>query len=266
MTAPEPSTMEQKPIHIRVVTPITAQDFREDGVMSAFNFPGIEISQTQIETGPGSVESEFEVALAIPGILARVAEAGRDGVDAIVIDCMADPGVRASREITSIPVLGPCQTSMHVAAMLGHRFSVLSVAERVRPMYENCAATSGLTSKFASMRSIDVPVLELEKDMAVTVARLIEQALLAVQVDHADALIFGCTGLLGCADSVRQGLLERGIDIPVIDPVPTTIAMAASIARLGLAQSPLTYGMPPVKDLVGYDALHVSKLGTAAKA
>jgi hypothetical protein len=70
-------------------------------------------------------------------------------------------------------------------------------------------------------------------------------AVKAVEQDGAEAIIFGCTGLLGCADAVRQGLLPRGIDVPVIDPIPTAVSVAAAIARVGLAPSKLTYPMPP---------------------
>ena len=246
-------------IDIRVITPLTAQGFHQGDALKALEYPGISISQSQIETGPASVESEYEVALSVPGLLAKVADAGREGVDAIVIDCMADPGLKAARELVTVPVLGPCQTSMHVAAMLGQRFSVLSVAERVRPMFENCAATSGLAGRYVSMRNIEIPVLELESHMGATNQRLIEQALLAVEVDRADVLIFGCTGLFGCADAVREGLLERGVNVPVIDPVPTTISIAASLARAGLAQSGISYPLPPVKAMVGYDQIRISR-------
>ena len=39
---------------------------------------------------------------------------------------------------------------------------------RILPMIENEAAVYGMTGKLASARSVDVPVLELEKDLAAT--------------------------------------------------------------------------------------------------
>ncbi|MCP4321048.1 MAG: hydrogenase expression protein HupH, partial [Alteromonadales bacterium] len=38
-------------------------------------------------------------------------KAERAGADAIIIDCMGDPGLNACREAVSIPVIGPCQTA-----------------------------------------------------------------------------------------------------------------------------------------------------------
>ena len=49
-------------------------------------------------------------------------------VDAAVIDCMGDPGLKGARECVSIPVVGP-EAAMHYASMLGHKFTVLIFRE-----------------------------------------------------------------------------------------------------------------------------------------
>ena len=48
-------------------------------------------------------------------------------MDAVVVNCFGDPSVRTGRELVSIPVAGPCESSMLVAASLCDRFSVISV-------------------------------------------------------------------------------------------------------------------------------------------
>ena len=247
--------MRQDTIHVRVVVPITTRGFRNPEVMKDLACPGVHVSFAQIDTGPGSIECEFESAVAAPGTVAKIIEAERDGVDAVVIDCMGDPGLRPGRETVSIPVLGPGQTGMLIAAMLGHKFSVVTVLRRLRASFENTAALAGLSTKLASVRSVDIPVLELESDLDKTKTMLVEEAVKAVEQDGAEAIIFGCTGLLGCAAAVRDGLLAQGIDVPVIDPIPNAVMVAAAMARLGLAQSKLTYPMPPAKQLVGYPAI-----------
>ena len=244
--------MRQDSVHVRVIVPITTRGFRRPEALKALESPGVIVSHTEIDTGPGSIECEFEAALAAPGTVAKIIEAEREGVDAVVIDCMGDPGLRPARETVAIPVLGPGQTGMLVAAMLGHTFSVVTVLRRLRPSFENTAALAGLSSKLASVRAVDIPVLALEADLERTQAMLVEEAVKAVERDGAEAILFGCTGLLGCAAAVREGLLARGIDVPVIDPIPNAVAIAAAMARLGLAQSKLTYPMPPAKEIVGY--------------
>ena len=247
--------MKDGVVEVRVVTPITTRGFRKPHELAALEYPGLHVSHVEIATGPASIESEFETAVSVPGTLERIIEAEREGVDAVVIDCMGDPGLRPSREVVSIPVLGPCQTAMNVAAMLGHKFSVLTVMRRLRAQFENTAAISGLAGKLASVRSVDIPVLDLEVDIERTRRILIDEAIVAIERDGAEALIFGCTGLMGSAEAIRAGLRDFGLDVPVIDPIPTAISVAAAMVRSGLSHSKLTFPAPPMKDLVGYDAL-----------
>jgi allantoin racemase len=257
--------MKQNAIQVRVISPIVTKGFRKLSDLEALEYPGVTLSHAEIAAGPGSIESEFEAAMSVPGTLTEVRKADSDGVDAVIIDCMGDPGLRPAREITDMVVIGPAQTAMHIAAMLGHKFSVITVMRRLKPSFENTAALCGLSTKLASVRSVDIPVLELEADMAETLHRLIEEGRKAVDEDGAEALIFGCTGLMGCAAGLRAGLLAKGMDVPVIDPIPTAISIAYGLVLAGLSQSKTTYPTPPEKVLIGYDALHDAMLPLAAK-
>lgn len=238
--------------HVRLITPITTPGFRTVEALAPLETPTLRLSLAQIDHGPASIECAYETAFAEPGTILKIIEAEREGVDAVVIDCMADPGLSGAREAVSIPVLGPSQTSMHLAAMLGHRFSVLTVLARLRPQFETLAAVYGLQGKLASVRAVDIPVLELEEDLAETQRQLVRVAEAAVREDGAHAIVFGCTGLLGCAEAVRSGLLARGLDVPVIDPVPATLRVAGTLVDCGLAHSKLTSPPPPDKAMTGY--------------
>ena len=118
---------------VRVVTPITTWGFRDKSEFAALERPDLTISHIEIETGPASIECEYDEALAVPGTIAKIIEAERDGCDAVVIDCMGDPGMLPGRECVSIPVIGPCEAAMHVASMLGHTFSVVTVLQAAAP-------------------------------------------------------------------------------------------------------------------------------------
>ena len=245
--------MGQSPRRIRVVVPITAAGFRDARAYSSLAGLGTEITLTQIERGPASIESEFDAALAAPGVILKVVEAEREGVDAAIIDCMDDPGLLAAREMVSIPVVGACQTTMHLASLLGHRFSVVTTMEGSVPGFENRAKLYGLSDKLASVRWVDIPVLDLSSSENRLLHDLIEQSVGAVERDGAHVVVFGCTGLLGYADAVRQGLEQRGhVGIPVIDPMPATIRFAEMLVDAGLRHSKRTYPFPPAEAAAGY--------------
>jgi len=239
---------------IRVIRPIIGLEAEAGLVeeLSPVAAPGTEISEVSVDKGPASIESSYESALAAIGVVAKIVEAEREGVDAVIANCMDDPGVEAAREMVSIPVIGPAETSMHVAAMLGHKFSVIAVLEAdERPFFDH-ATKAGVASRLASVRAINIPVLELQ-DRDRTIRALVEQSVRAVREDGAHVLIFGCTGMAGMAGDVEEGLRREGIiDVPVIDPAVLSFKMAEALAGMGLSHSKRTYPTPPKKEIVGY--------------
>lgn len=239
-------------MRIHLVTPIVTEGIRTLDDVADLNGNGLSITQSLISAGPASIECEFDEAMAVPGIVAEAIAAERSGADAVIIDCMGDPGLKAVREVVSIPVLGPSETAMHLAAMLGHRFSIVTVLDSVVPMIENLATLYGMAGKLASVRAIDIPVLELESDPARLTEELARASLAAVESDGAHAIVLGCTGFLGCAEAIGSALTARGHDLPVVDPIPATVCTAQAIVRAGLRHSKRTYAKPQPKTLKGY--------------
>ncbi|MFC3052142.1 aspartate/glutamate racemase family protein [Kordiimonas pumila] len=237
---------------IHIITPIITKGVRSLDDVAPLTGSNLEFRHSILDKGPSSIESEYDEALSVPDTIVKAIEAEQNGADAIIIDCMGDPGIKPVREVVSIPVLGPAETSMHVAAMLGQKFSVVTVLDSVVPIFRNLACLYGVSEKLASIRSINMPVLEIEKQLDKTQEMLVAASLKAVQEDGADGIILGCTGFLGCADKITAHLKSEGIDVPVIDPIPLTVMTAYALATVGLAHSKKTYTPPRKKLIVGY--------------
>ena len=244
-----PNTM----VHVRIVSPVVLGTRRDPAALRSLERPGLCVSRTKITRGPATVESELEDGLALPETVALVVEAEREGCDAVVIDCMGDPGLHASREAVSIPVIGPCEMGMHLAASLGHRFSVVTALGRGRVMFEARADRYGCASRLASVRAVEMAVMDLDLDRDQMVRALAEAAGDAVREDRADVILFGCTGMFGAAEKVRAMLLEEGLDVPVIDPVPAAVHIAAGLVSAGLSHSKTAYPPPQEKPMPGYE-------------
>jgi allantoin racemase len=204
--------------------------------------PEIQLDSVGIEHGPASIESRYDEALAGPDIIKRVIEAELDGVDAVVINCFGDPSVRTGRELVNIPVTGPCESSMLVAASLCNKFSVISIIKNIIPLVRENAEIYGMSSKLASIRVTGIPVLELHKDLDSTAQALVEEGRKAIEIDGAEVLILGCTGMTGMAERVTK---ELGVF--VVDPLPTAIKFAETLVSLRLSHSKLAYPPPPEK-------------------
>jgi len=238
---------------IQLITPIVTRGLRTLDEVEPYLREDLEIRHSLLDQGPSSIECEFDEALCLPDTIRKAIDAEQSGANAIIIDCMGDPALHACREVVSIPVLGPCQTAMNVASMLGHRFSFITVLQQLRPLIDKLVASYGLSGNYASFQAINIPVLELVHNLEKLNASLAEKALVAINEDHADYVILGCTGFLGCAAAIRASLLEAGRDVPVIDPIPLAVHMADALVKTGLSHSKLTYPQPSIKHIAGFD-------------
>jgi allantoin racemase len=230
---------------IRVVVPVCHSTFNDETLreFSQYASAGTEISVANIAEGPRSIESEYEEAMSVPGILERVQEAEREGCDAAISDCFGDPGVRPARELVDIPVIGPAEASFFLAASLGQRFSVVTVLKSVVPMIEHLVEAAGLASRLASVRTIEIPVLGLT-DLEPMKKGLYREMIAAIEEDDAHVLVLGCTGMMGVAEDLQAKLREAGLDVPVVSPTAAAVRLAETIVALGLKQSRLTYMRP----------------------
>ena len=241
-------------MHIRLISPVTVDLRSEDYLREMERRFGAALSMVSVEKGPASIESEFDRVLSGPETVrqARIAEA--EGCDAVIIDCMMDPALAACREAVSIPVLGPCETGMHISAMTGHRFSVIALLQRQDFIYRMLADQYGLAGRLASVRGIGIPLLELDRDANHLRHCMIEAAKKAAIVDGADTLLLGCTALENGARILTDALADEGVDVVVIEALPPTIGLAATLIRSGLAHGKGAFPMPPAKATPGYAA------------
>ena len=60
-------------------------------------------------------------------------KAEREGYDAFLIGNIFEPGLHALRELLNIPVLGLCEAAVHLACLMGARFSVVNVNATCHP-------------------------------------------------------------------------------------------------------------------------------------
>lgn len=220
---------------VLVVAPVTAAEVVEAArryVEELAAGTDIRADVVGLRKGPASVETFFDEAFAAPGVLDVVVRAaGR--YQGVIVNCFADPGVEAARELVDIPVVGPAEASMLLALTLGHKFAVVSTFANSGPWVERQARAWGLSSRLAWATGVEMPVLELAADSA-TSARLIGDACLeAVRRRGAEVIVLGCTAMAGLAETIRRRLAEEGLDVPVIEPLAAAFRMLQALLELG---------------------------------
>lgn len=206
---------------------------RRKALLNDWADPDVEVEVATPGEGPVSIESDYHAALAIPHILSSIQAGETAGFDAAIISCFSDPGLEPARELVRMPVLASGLCAMHTAALLGHRFSIISPRDGVGRPLEH-ARRFGMEAFYVSARGIGLSVMELARDRQAAIERMAEAARLAVEEDGAEVLILGCMSM--AFHNVAPDL-QAEVGVPVINPAPVSLAMATMLVRQGLSHS-----------------------------
>lgn len=215
--------------------------------MGKFLPEGAEIRHVQIERGSVTIECEYDEAFSAPEVIKlAMAEAGKGGVDGVFVNCFGDPGVRAVREVLPVPVFGGFEPAIYLALGLGDTVGIVTVLKNVVPMIRGAIARAGLEKRVTSLRTLDMPVLELA-DRDKLMENLYAECRKAVEEDGVSVLVMGCTGIVGVNDEMMRRLSADGYGVPVLEAAQCAVTLTELYARMGLSQSRLTYMPPPKK-------------------
>lgn len=234
-------------IRIRVVNPNTTRAMTDLVGRSArvVAGPGVHVDAVQPTTGPASVESHYEEALAAVGVLEQVRLGEAAGVDAYVLACFGDPGLDAARELARGPVLGIAEAAFHAATLVARRFSVVTTLGRTVGRAHELLGRYGFADACVAVHACEIPVLRIEDPGALD--RLTTACRAAVEADDVDALVLGCAGM-----SAYTERLADAVGVPVVDGVTAATAFAAALVRAGLRTSTRSeYAPPPPKRVPG---------------
>ncbi len=211
--------------------------------------------------GDWPVETREEFALAAAGRLAIVREACESGkYNGIVLLGGGEPGFTESREIArqfGIPVTSCGFSQMHVASMLGNKFSVIDLSEVHNMYYYDLVIKHRFEQRCASIRNINYPLPRPPHtgESAVHLARnkvlrgesseimeaAVREAVAAIEEDGAEVLTFGCSALFWMQPILQQRLNDLGWEIPVLEGYRCAITLAKVMVSLGVDASGLTY-------------------------
>jgi len=208
--------------------------------------PGTEITMKTAPFGVAYIETRFE-ALIGAYATAQVAAEQVEGHDAVIVAAFGDPGLAGLREALPVPVLGLSESALASACLLGHRFSIVAISQRISAWYREVVEANGLIGRLASIRALDQPLAgigSVQTDHAQALRALCERA---VAEDGAEVIILAGAPLAGLARAVRGEL-----PVPVVDGVSSAVRHAETMVALspGKARSG-SFAPPPVKPNAG---------------
>lgn len=147
------------------------------------------------------------------GIIRATRQAAQENFDALSICCFYDTALHESREISgNMVVTAPCIAACEIASSLSNRFGVIVGHQKWVNQMRQAIYQYGYRDKLTGFYSVDLGVLDFLADEAETERRILEASRKAIEQDHAEAIILGCT--------LQVGFYKKLITIlgvPVID-------------------------------------------------
>jgi len=211
--------------------------------------------------GDWAVETREEFCQVAAARLPIVREACESGkYNAIVLLGGGEPGFIESREIArkfGIPVTSCAFSQMHIASMLGNKFSVIDFTEAHNMFYYDLVVRHRFSERCASIRNINYyharPGSEehgniaeerekaLRGERSEAVERAVAEAVDAIKEDGAEVITFGCSDAFWLQSFVQKRLGEMGWEIPVLEGYSSAIVLARLFVDLGVDASGLAF-------------------------
>jgi allantoin racemase len=208
---------------------------------------GTVIQAVSPSMGPASIESHYDEALSVPGVLDEIAKGERDGVDGYVLACFGDPGLDAARELASGPVVAIAEAGMKVATYLGRGFTVVTTLDRTTGRAWDLAAHYGVKESCRNVRACEIAVLDLDVPGSAARDVITAECARAVAEDGCDVIVLGCAGMADLAADISSR-----IGVPVVDGVAAATTMVQSLVAMGLRTSTRSeFAAPIAKDVRG---------------
>ena len=146
--------------------------------------PDTEIAAVTPAFGAASVEGNFESYLAAVAVMDRVA-AVEEPFDAVVLAGFGEHGKEGLAELFDVPVVDITEAAAHAACLIGRRFSVVTSLGRTVGQIRDRLDLIGLSSRCASVRATELPVLALEDHPERTTEVPVQAAPRAIESDGA---------------------------------------------------------------------------------
>jgi allantoin racemase len=203
-------------------------------------------------------------------ILAGILQAEEENYDGAIIACFRDPCLREARETMDIPIVGPAESSMLLAYLMGYQFGIITIHPRSALYMEENIDRYGFRKRAISnaVRSLTLSAEEQVKGLK-SPRKVIEDfskvAKGAIK-DGAEVIICGCCMISPILEKASLREIEK---VPIINCVTAAVKIVELMAELKNIGTPWIsrknfYALPPTKYIEEVKALF-PYLGSASE-
>lgn len=197
-------------------------------------------------------------------VLKNVHRAVREGYDAFLIGNIADPGLREAREIADIPVLGLCESALHMACIMGANFSLVTINEKFTPRIVENVHRYGLRDRFAAvnrMRIDRLTDLGAGFEDAEAQARILAQFNEAARRNtDAGAEVVIAAGGVVMALLAHAGVYQTDDGVPILNGITNLVKLGEMAVRMNrimggrFVSKKCAYAPPPPDQIATFRA------------
>ena len=220
-------------IRILVINPNSTATATAGILEDARRFAGedFEVDVLGNPDGPTFIDTDADRKAAAPG-MERILRENEGNYDGFVVACHCDHNVPLLRGITKKPVVGIGQASLHMAALEGEPFSVVTTGEDSAAEKREQVGRTLLQGGCVSVRG-GVLIEGGSTEENAMKRRILRGARLAVEQDGARRIVPAITGFPGLSRAV-----EDALGVPVLDSLACAMFLARDLAMYQRLQAP----------------------------
>lgn len=192
-------------------------------------------------------------------VMENVQIATKRGFDAFLIGNIGDPGIHACREITTMPVLGLCETALHTACLMGKNFSLVTINEKFTPRIIDNVHRYKLERRLAAVNRMTIDRIN-DLDAGFTNAsarkRIFDQFMKAADanVEQGAEVIIAAGGVV-MALLAEFGVHQAAKNTPILNGIVSLVKMGEAAVKMnrimgGTFLSKRLYYAPPGSDQI----------------
>lgn len=187
----------------------------------------VTLEGTCLSEGPNALMNEVDTARAVPYLIEAVKASLK--YDGIFIDCFDDPGLRALRELTSIPIVGAFEASLNACSHIMDEVIIISPDKEAIPSTRHKVMNSRFKEIVKDIVALDTTDYTKEGEH---LRKLVQ----SIQLDKdIDGVILGCTAFY------EYMTILKSLDIQVIDPSALAILDLYRLCAVQLQNGQHTY-------------------------
>lgn len=195
----------------------------------------VEVGIIRVGARPFDGLGPAEIQAAAPLFHDAYRQAEREGYDAVVPLGMLDLGVDGGRSAVDIPVVGPLQATLHVAAQVGENFGVVCYHPSAIARHRAQTRAFGMEDWIAGRKASGFYLQHIADNRDAMVESFLLAARALIEEDGADVII--PQGITQCPVTMKPEWLSAELGVPVVEGIGAPIRLAALLVSLGLKHS-----------------------------